>query len=75
MNPMDIIRTRAQLSGASALGVARELLSSEGLAGFWKGSTVRMVMLLPQGAISASAYEFVKRMSVKEARRAELGMA
>jgi hypothetical protein len=65
MNPADIIRTRTQVEGSPALAVFRSLLASEGVRGLWKGTTARMAMLIPQGALSVWAYEFVKRLAAK----------
>jgi hypothetical protein len=65
MNPADIIRTRTQVEGSPALSVFRSLLASEGVRGLWKGTTARMAMLIPQGALSVWAYEFVKRLAAK----------
>jgi hypothetical protein len=65
LNPLDIVRTRAQVEGRAAMAVARHLLATEGLRGFAKGTTARIAMLTPQGALSVSAYEFVKRWSAE----------
>lgn len=63
LNPLDIVRTRTQVEGQAAVAVARALIATEGLRGLWKGTTARMAMLIPQGALTIAAYEFVKRMS------------
>lgn len=61
--PFDIIRTRAQVEGLGGLAVARQLIQTEGVRGLWKGVGARIVTLMPQGAVSVSAYEQVKRWS------------
>ena len=61
--PFDIIRTRAQVEGLGGLTVARQLIQTEGVRGLWKGVGARIVTLMPQGAVSVSAYEQVKRWS------------
>jgi len=66
LNPIDIVRTRTQVQGGPALAVARALVASEGMRGLWKGTSARMAMLIPQGALSVWAYEFVKRHSARE---------
>ena len=66
VNPIDIVRTRAQVEGKPALAVFRELLAVEGARGLLKGATARMAMLTPQGALTVTAYELVKRMSMIE---------
>lgn len=75
LNPVDIIRTRVQVEGRSALSVARHLVATEGLKGLWKGTTARIAMLVPQGAMSVWAYEFVKRMSARETPGGDGGAA
>lgn len=61
--PIDIIRTRAQVAGRGGWAVARQLIHAEGVRGLWKGVGARIVTLMPQGAVSVSAYEQVKRWS------------
>lgn len=61
--PLDIIRTRAQVTGQGGLAVARQILQAEGIRGLWKGVGARLATLVPQGAVSVSAYEQVKRWS------------
>jgi hypothetical protein len=63
MNPLDIIRTRAQVDVLPARFILRSLLQNEGFLGLFKGISARVLMLVPQGALSVTAYEFVKRMS------------
>jgi hypothetical protein len=65
LNPLDIVRTRAQVEGLPALGVARALLAHEGVRGLWKGTSARLAMLIPQGMMSSTAYELVKRLSAR----------
>jgi Mitochondrial carrier protein len=66
MNPLDLIRCRVQTGGTNASRVFKELIATEGGKGLWKGTTARMAMLIPQGALSIMAYELVKRLSQKE---------
>jgi solute carrier family 25 protein 44 len=66
LNPVDIIRTRTQVEGKASLVVLKELLSSEGPRGLWKGTSARIAMLTPQGALTVAAYELVKRLSAKD---------
>jgi len=65
LNPVDLVRTRTQVEGSAALAVLRRVLAEEGVRGLWKGVLPRMAMLVPQGALSVSAYELVKRMAQK----------
>ena len=64
MCPLDVIRTRAQVEGLRARTVATTLLAAEGLGGLWRGVGARIVMLVPQGAISVWIYEYVKRVAL-----------
>jgi hypothetical protein len=66
LNPVDIVRTRTQVEGAPALSVLRGLLAAEGVRGLWKGVLPRIAMLVPQGALSVTAYEFVKRVAARD---------
>jgi len=73
MNPLDIIRTRTQVEGHAAVAVARALLATEGVRGLWKGTTARMAMLVPQGALTIAAYELVKRLSALPPEQRDAG--
>lgn len=64
-SPLDVIRTRVQVGGGTLSGVVRELVKNEGVRGFWKGLSARWLMLAPNGAIMMTAYELIKRLSVK----------
>ena len=66
LNPVDIVRTRTQVEGSPALSVLRGLLAAEGVRGLWKGVLPRIAMLVPQGALSVTAYEFVKRVAARD---------
>lgn len=66
LNPVDLVRTRTQVEGSASLAVLRRVLAEGGLRGLWKGVLPRIAMLVPQGALSVSAYELVKRLSTKE---------
>lgn len=66
MNPLDLVRCRVQTEGRGAIAVFKELIKEEGLRGMMKGTTSRMAMLIPQGALSIFAYELTKRLSMKE---------
>jgi Mitochondrial carrier protein len=66
LNPVDIVRTRSQVNGESAISVFRNLVAMEGIAGLWKGVLPRMALLIPQGALSVTAYELVKRFAAKD---------
>lgn len=73
MNPADIVRTRAQVEGLPALTVLRQLVAQEGARGLWKGTLARTFMLVPQGMMSSTAYEFVKRLSAKDRSKVDGG--
>jgi hypothetical protein len=64
-NPLDVIRTRVQVDGIGVRETVRTLMREEGWRGFMKGASARLLMLAPNGAIIMSAYELVKRLSLK----------
>eukprot|EP00753_Platysulcus_tardus_P019913 PLAT7616.4.p3 GENE.PLAT7616.4~~PLAT7616.4.p3 ORF type:complete len:130 (+),score=42.38 PLAT7616.4:653-1042(+) len=66
-NPMDVLRTRVQLrSDLTTATVARELIREEGMAGLMKGASARVLAMAPTSVITISAYELVKRLSLKD---------
>ncbi|XP_022084594.1 solute carrier family 25 member 44-like isoform X2 [Acanthaster planci] len=65
-NPMDIVRTRLQVTGGtSILGTFRRLLQEEGISGFKKGLSARLLSTIPAGFVIAVSYETLKRLSIK----------
>jgi hypothetical protein len=66
-NPMDVVKTRLQVSGASnvaaavayrgATHAARSIYAAEGLAGFMRGATGRVLWVAPSTAIMFTAYD------------------
>ena len=72
MNPVDVVRVRTQVEGLTGGAVLRTLLLEEGAKGLFKGTAARVAMLVPQGAMSSSAYELVKRLSIKDEFRDRL---
>ncbi|XP_038068981.1 solute carrier family 25 member 44-like [Patiria miniata] len=65
-NPMDIVRTRLQVTGGdSILGAFRRLHQEEGISGFKKGLSARLLSSVPAGVVMAVSYEILKRLSVK----------
>jgi solute carrier family 25 protein 44 len=69
--PLDVIRVRVQVRGTPVGDTVRQLLAQEGVAGFWKGAGARFWMLAPNGAVIISAYELVKRLSLRDELREE----
>lgn len=69
LNPLDVIKTRIQtLQGEKAystfFGAVREIARIEGVGGFWKGLTYRMVSRVPLSAGSSVIYEFTLQSSL-----------
>ncbi|GAB5357030.1 hypothetical protein AAMO2058_000338900 [Amorphochlora amoebiformis] len=65
-NPFDVIKTRIQTSALpvemrSLAGTLRDILTHEGLSGFSKGLTARMLYFAPSAAICWTTYEGMKR--------------
>ncbi|TDH71514.1 hypothetical protein CCR75_007505 [Bremia lactucae] len=65
-NPMDIIRTRAQVfTQYGAVDTFKYILDTEGPLGFMKGLSARLLAMGPSGVLVVTSYEFVKRVSRK----------
>jgi solute carrier family 25 folate transporter 32 len=68
--PFQVIRTRLQmLQSASAARVyvgvvntAKEVMSSEGIAGFYKGLTPNLIRVVPSSAITLAVYEGLSKL-------------
>ncbi|XP_077996849.1 solute carrier family 25 member 44-like [Glandiceps talaboti] len=66
-NPMDIIRTRLQVSGGkSIIDTAVNLIRQEGFKGLTKGMTARYLSSAPASLIIIVSYETLKRISLKQ---------
>jgi hypothetical protein len=65
VNPLDVVRTRVQVTGHTITEVVKETLAKDGVKGFAKGMGLRMMLLGGNGAILVGAYELVKRLSRK----------
>ena len=67
-NPMDVVKVRRQLSPneVTTLQVAKSLWCADGVAGFARGITARVLSMAPSGALIITAYELVKRLSKRE---------
>jgi solute carrier family 25, member 44 len=70
-NPLDTIRTRLQLANSSEAGALtvrgtiETLLRQSGWAGLLKGATARVIHMAPNSVLMITAYEMVKRWSLK----------
>lgn len=69
--PLDVIKTRYQLSMGSAesqtiSSTVKRLLQEEGWKGFTKGMSARALHMALPSTLMATVYELVKRLSVKE---------
>ncbi|KJE89181.1 carrier protein [Capsaspora owczarzaki ATCC 30864] len=71
--PLDVIKTRYQLAsrgnGAAptVAGTIRTLLQEDGMAGFTKGMTARVMHMAIPSVLMISVYELTKRLSVVDA--------
>ena len=70
--PLDVVKTRLQVSGASAAGVrpsalavARGLLADEGARGLFRGLGPRMASVSLWGTCMVNAYEALKRAAAR----------
>lgn len=66
-NGADVLRTRVQTTGVvantSVRAAARALWREEGLAGFMRGVTARMLIAAPTTVLSMALYDAVKRVA------------
>ena len=58
--PFDVVKTRSQsLGGCSTTSAFRDVISDDGVRGFWKGTTMRLGRTVLSGAILFTVYETV----------------
>ena len=65
--PLDTIRTRKQVlskPGTYAFYIAKDILKTQGIHGFWKGASARMASHSFNAGLLLSLYEFMKRKSM-----------
>ncbi|KAJ8036018.1 Solute carrier family 25 member 44 [Holothuria leucospilota] len=66
-NPMDIVRTRLQVSGDRSISRAfSQLLHEEGIKGLSKGLTARVLSTIPNSFVIMVGYETIKKISLRE---------
>jgi solute carrier family 25, member 44 len=67
-NPMDVIKVRRQLSAneVRTRHLIIDLYQCEGLLGFTRGASARVLNMSPSGALIVTVYELIKRLSRKE---------
>eukprot|EP00056_Hartaetosiga_gracilis_P000588 m.39138 g.39138 ORF g.39138 m.39138 type:complete len:345 (-) comp10268_c0_seq2:92-1126(-) len=70
-NPLDVVRARLQVDGRVGDGIGwtrvfAQLWKEEGMSGMYKGVTARMGYMGVNSLLMISAYEMVKRLSLKE---------
>ncbi|XP_033624952.1 solute carrier family 25 member 44-like [Asterias rubens] len=65
-NPMDIVRTRLQVTGGDSIaGSFKRLYKEDGIMGFKKGLSARLISTIPAGLVIAVSYETLKRLSLR----------
>ncbi|GAB9463731.1 hypothetical protein Gpo141_00001180 [Globisporangium polare] len=65
-NPMDIVRTKAQVyTQYGAIDTFKYIIQRDGARGLMTGVSARVLANVPSGVLVISSYEFVKRMSRK----------
>lgn len=70
--PLDVIKTRLQLSKLedgkrpTFLGTVRRIIQQDGIKGFTRGMIPRIANVAMWGTSMVSAYEFLKRLSVRD---------
>jgi hypothetical protein len=65
---MDTLKTRSQVQvkRTSLSETFKKLIVEKGIKGFMSGSFARILTLAPSAVLSMSAYEAIKRSSVRE---------
>jgi len=65
-NPLDVVKTRIQTDPGNrrpkAMDVVRSIMKEEGLAGFMRGTTARVLYFMPSAAISWTTYDTMKKV-------------
>ena len=67
--PLDVVKTRIQtqrrgagIRARTAVDVMRDIWRQEGMRGFMRGGSARVLYYMPSAAICWTTYETVKRM-------------
>lgn len=66
--PMDTLKTRLQVQAkrTTLSEIFKKLIAEKGVKGFMSGSFARILTLAPSAVLSMSAYEAIKRSSVRQ---------
>ncbi|KAI8902338.1 mitochondrial carrier domain-containing protein [Globomyces pollinis-pini] len=59
-NPLDIIKTRVQITGKSALSVTKQLWNEGGWKSFTRGLGIRTAWIVPNMSITITLFEYLK---------------
>lgn len=62
----------ASKGGVGILGAAKDVAASEGLLGFWRGSTPRILKVMPGSAIQFAAFASVKNFFLRRSKTGEV---
>ena len=46
-NPIDVIKTKTQASNSSILSATKDIVTNDGILGFWRGGLVRSTRMAP----------------------------
>ena len=58
VNPLEVVKTRAQLSGASSM---RSVARNEGVRALWRGTSIQILNSLPTVGVYLMTYDFTLR--------------
>eukprot|EP01064_Diplonema_japonicum_P024734 TRINITY_DN3540_c1_g1_i2.p1 TRINITY_DN3540_c1_g1~~TRINITY_DN3540_c1_g1_i2.p1 ORF type:complete len:313 (+),score=45.23 TRINITY_DN3540_c1_g1_i2:47-940(+) len=59
-NPLDLVRTRIQLGESSYKNTIKDVYTTHGITGFWRGCIPRMAFQAPSAALTMTSYEVTK---------------
>uniref|UniRef100_A0A7S2YX55 EF-hand domain-containing protein n=1 Tax=Chloropicon laureae TaxID=464258 RepID=A0A7S2YX55_9CHLO len=62
----------ASQAGQAPLAVVKEVFKAEGLAGFWRGSTPRILKVMPGSAIQFATFASVKNFFLRRSKTGEV---
>ena len=56
--PIDVIKTRTQSSNSSIILATKDIITKDGIIGFWKGGLVRSTRMAPLYGLNFLLYDY-----------------
>ena len=57
-NPIDVIKTKTQASNSSILSATKDIITNDGILGFWRGGLVRSTRMAPLYGLNFFLYDY-----------------